>query len=281
MANELRNPKNTATSATISQVINLPPTQNDWSKSSSIISRQNPTNLCHNLQISTVEPAPLIIQQQQTQQHSVQPQSSQIIRTPAGTTIQRKTILMPTNNTISQGTSTPSTSRTVVSKAPAFTAPNTMKTTTIQQKAVTPEQKILQLSKSGDLKVTKKVIREDMINNQRQTTKPQQIMTTQPQHQKLRQQQQSTPLTPQIQIQIQRIEQPVTNTTTSTAYSTIADSNRTATVGTGSTTISNDNNLMEAVSKANVDSKDTLVSLPLKIKGEIKEQLLLCHVAGN
>ncbi|XP_011186713.2 biorientation of chromosomes in cell division protein 1-like 1 isoform X2 [Zeugodacus cucurbitae] len=104
-------------------------------------------------------------------------------RTPAGTTLQRKTVMNSsttqqqrggtsmhvrsgvgntTSSTVQQHAS-PTSGRMIIPRQGSSAHINRT-TTTSSTKTVTPEQKILQLSKSGDLKVTKKVMtREDAI----------------------------------------------------------------------------------------------------------------------
>ncbi|XP_012160388.1 uncharacterized protein LOC101458652 [Ceratitis capitata] len=101
-------------------------------------------------------------------------------RTPGGTTLQRKTVM--TSNTTQQRSgnamhvrtggittsssnqqhASPTSGRMIIPRQ--GNAGHLNRTTANNTKTVTPEQKILQLSKSGDLKVTKKVMtREDAI----------------------------------------------------------------------------------------------------------------------
>ncbi|XP_061393562.1 myb-like protein Q [Musca vetustissima] len=121
----------------------------------------------------------------------------QIVRTPSGTTIQRKSV-PATGNSIQRGPGGTLQSRTMSQASPSsgrmiiprqgMSASSTPRLA--QQKAVTPEQKILQLSKSGDLKVTKKVMTREDVVAQRQ------------QHQQLQQRQRQ-----QSQVHIQKVQQ--------------------------------------------------------------------------
>ncbi|XP_059216181.1 putative uncharacterized protein DDB_G0271606 isoform X2 [Stomoxys calcitrans] len=132
---------------------------------------------------STPTPARQVVQQQ-------------IVRTPSGTTIQRKTIPASNASSIQRGPggmlqsrtvtqTSPSSGRMIIPRHGMSNAPRIG-----QQKAVTPEQKILQLSKSGDLKVTKKVMtREDVVAHRQQ-------------HQQLQQRQRQ-----QSQVHIQKVQQ--------------------------------------------------------------------------
>uniref|UniRef100_A0ABK9MQL8 Chromo domain-containing protein n=1 Tax=Glossina morsitans morsitans TaxID=37546 RepID=A0ABK9MQL8_GLOMM len=109
----------------------------------------------------------------------------QIVRTPSGTTIQRKTIPAGGSSTTIQRSGSSLQSRTVQQTTPSSgrmiiprqtTSGNTGagRTGGQQQKAVTPEQKILQLSKSGDLKVTRKVMTREDVMAQRASQQQQQ-----------------------------------------------------------------------------------------------------------
>lgn len=120
----------------------------------------------------------------------------QIVRTPGGTTIQRKS--MPASSSFqrrpdgglsrSVTQSSPSSGRMIIPRQGGMSVSGSSRLG--QQKAVTPEQKILQLSKSGDLKVTKKVMtREDVVAQRQQNHQLQQ-----------RQRQQS-------QVHIQKVQQ--------------------------------------------------------------------------
>ncbi|XP_073836348.1 chromodomain-containing protein chromator isoform X2 [Musca autumnalis] len=123
----------------------------------------------------------------------------QIVRTPSGTTIQRKTVPTAANSiqrgpggtlqsrTMMSQSSSPSSGRMIIPRQ-GMSATSTPRLA--QQKAVTPEQKILQLSKSGDLKVTKKVMTREDVVAQRQ------------QHQQLQQRQRQ-----QSQVHIQKVQQ--------------------------------------------------------------------------
>ncbi|XP_037939830.1 uncharacterized protein LOC119672771 [Teleopsis dalmanni] len=114
-------------------------------------------------------------------------------RTPGATIIQRKGVtsaaIQPTPRTGAHQQISPSSGRMIIPRQSTVAQrPNT-----VTSKNVTPEQKILQLSKSGDLKVTKKVMtREDAVA---------QRMTPQQRQQHLRQQQQ------QSGVQIQKVQQ--------------------------------------------------------------------------
>lgn len=129
----------------------------------------------------------------------VQVANQPLIRTPSGTTIQRKTI--PTTSSVNtQQQRTASSHTRTIGQAPTTAGrmiiPRQTATATTavrQQKAVTPEQKILQLSKSGDLKVTKKVMTREDVLAQRAN-----------QQQNLRQQQQARQ---QSQVHIQKVQQ--------------------------------------------------------------------------
>ncbi|KAM7359044.1 chromodomain-containing protein chromator [Cochliomyia hominivorax] len=133
-----------------------------------------------------------------TQSANRQVVQQQIVRTPSGTTIQRKTVPMGSStpvqrSNIQQRTVTqtsPSSGRMIIPRQ-GTSSLATNNRVVQQSKAVTPEQKILQLSKSGDLKVTKKVMTRDDVVAQRQQ---------QHQQQQQRQRQQS-------QVHIQKVQQ--------------------------------------------------------------------------
>ena len=123
----------------------------------------------------------------------------QIVRTPIGTTIQRKTVPVgastPAHRSAIQSRTvtqtSPSSGRMIIPRQGTSSVAASNQRVVQQNKAVvTPEQKILQLSKSGDLKVTKKVMTRDDVVAQRQ----------QHQQQQQRQRQQS-------QIHIQKVQQ--------------------------------------------------------------------------
>ncbi|TMW43347.1 hypothetical protein DOY81_011572 [Sarcophaga bullata] len=123
----------------------------------------------------------------------------QIVRTPSGTTIQRKTVPVGASTPVHRSTiqsrtvtqTSPSSGRMIIPRqGTSSIAPNNQRVVQ-QSKAVTPEQKILQLSKSGDLKVTKKVMTRDDVVAQRQ------------QHQQQQQQRQRQ----QSQVHIQKVQQ--------------------------------------------------------------------------
>uniref|UniRef100_A0A1B0BAC7 Chromo domain-containing protein n=1 Tax=Glossina palpalis gambiensis TaxID=67801 RepID=A0A1B0BAC7_9MUSC len=109
----------------------------------------------------------------------------QIVRTPSGTTIQKKTIPAGGSSTTIQrsGSSlqsrtgqqtTPSSGRMIIPRQTTSGNTGAGRTGGQQQKAVTPEQKILQLSKSGDLKVTRKVMTREDVMAQRASQQQQQ-----------------------------------------------------------------------------------------------------------
>ncbi|KAI9588508.1 hypothetical protein GQX74_004353 [Glossina fuscipes] len=109
----------------------------------------------------------------------------QIVRTPSGTTIQKKTIPAGGSSTTIQrsGSSlqsrtgqqtTPSSGRMIIPRQATSGNTGAGRTGGQQQKAVTPEQKILQLSKSGDLKVTRKVMTREDVMAQRASQQQQQ-----------------------------------------------------------------------------------------------------------
>ncbi|XP_075164553.1 chromodomain-containing protein chromator [Haematobia irritans] len=145
----------------------------------------------------------------------------QVVRTPGGTTIQRKTLPASSSGAIQRGPggmmqsrnvtqTSPSSGRMIISRH-GMSANSRMG----QQKAVTPEQKILQLSKSGDLKVTKKVMtREDIVaNRQHQQLQQRQRQQSQVHIQKVQQlsgpAQRNTPITQRKQVvQHQAVHQP-------------------------------------------------------------------------
>lgn len=130
----------------------------------------------------------------QPNRHIVQ---QQIVRTPSGTTIQRKTVPVgasaPVQRSAIQSRSvtqtSPSSGRMIIPRQGSSGVTSNNQRVVQQSKAVTPEQKILQLSKSGDLKVTKKVMTRDDVVAQRQQHQLQQ-----------RQRQQS-------QVHIQKVQQ--------------------------------------------------------------------------
>lgn len=229
--------------------------------STTVVSR---TAIPSNVRTSTAQQTSgVLIQQQQNQQVQNSQQSPlPYIRTPAGTTIQRKTQpISTTANSMKSGT------------LPTVQSVSKPTRTSGQQKAaVTPEQKILQLSMSGDLKVTKKVIREDMLINHRNLVKGQQQARPQPQTtitqipmppqqlpvQQQRQlpqksrQQPAVQLTPQVEVQ--KVPKTINTISTSTyPVNSSLGQNRPVTIATNSIGVTNDKNVLMNTSKVIVD----------------------------
>ncbi|XP_017093256.2 uncharacterized protein Chro [Drosophila bipectinata] len=117
-------------------------------------------------------------------------QRQQVLRTPGSTaTVQRRSAVSVNPNVRLNQQQTPARAHPggrVLARAGAGTLQQRQPTTTPQiAKAVTPEQKILQLSKSGDLKVTRKVVTREELIAQRAAQARQRQQQSQAQIQKL------------------------------------------------------------------------------------------------